>query len=70
MVTPDEEVTLTRLIRGGDEAALHKLTRANLRFEVSVSKKFQKQGLPLNIYQEIFQSLKQQSPLVWSQILV
>lgn len=48
MVTPDEEVTLTRLIRGGDEAALHKLTRANLRFVVSVSKKFQNQGLPLN----------------------
>jgi len=48
MVTPEEEVTLTRLIRGGDEAALHKLTGANLRFVVSVSKKFQNQGLPLN----------------------
>lgn len=48
MVTADEEVTLTRLIRGGDQAALHKLTRANLRFVVSVSKKFQNQGLPLN----------------------
>lgn len=47
MVTPDEEVTLTRLIREGDEAALHKLTRANLRFVVSVSKKFQNQGLTL-----------------------
>lgn len=48
MVTPDEEVTLTRLIREGDQAALHKLTQANLRFVVSVSKKFQNQGLTLN----------------------
>ncbi|XHR97406.1 RNA polymerase sigma factor RpoD/SigA [Mucilaginibacter sp. UC70_90] len=48
MVTPEEEVTLTCLIRGGDEAALHKLIRANLRFVISVSKKFQNQGLPLN----------------------
>lgn len=48
MVTSDEEVKLTRLIREGDQAALHKLTRANLRFVVSVSKKFQNQGLPLN----------------------
>jgi RNA polymerase primary sigma factor len=48
MVTADEEVTLTRLIRQGDQAALHKLTRANLRFVVSVSKKFQNQGLSLN----------------------
>lgn len=48
MVTAEEEVTLTRLIRQGDEAALHKLAQANLRFVVSVSKKFQNQGLPLN----------------------
>ncbi|WP_214070573.1 RNA polymerase sigma factor RpoD/SigA [Mucilaginibacter sp. dw_454] len=48
MVTPDEEVTLTRKIREGDQAALHKLTQANLRFVVSVSKKFQNQGLTLN----------------------
>ena len=48
MITPDEEVTLTQLIRQGDQAALHKLTRANLRFVVSVSKKFQNQGLSLN----------------------
>src|ERR1700744_54604 len=48
MVTPDEEVRLTQLIREGDQAALHKLTRANLRFVVSVSKKFQNQGLSLN----------------------
>jgi RNA polymerase primary sigma factor len=48
MVTPDEEVRLTQLIRAGDQAALHKLTQANLRFVVSVSKKFQNQGLTLN----------------------
>lgn len=48
MVTADEEVKLTRLIRDGDQGALHKLTRANLRFVVSVSKKFQNQGLSLN----------------------
>ncbi len=48
MVTADEEVTLTRLIRNGDQVALHKLAGANLRFVVSVSKKFQNQGLSLN----------------------
>jgi RNA polymerase primary sigma factor len=48
MITPDEEVTLTRLIRAGDQAALDKLARSNLRFVVSVSKKFQNQGLTLN----------------------
>jgi RNA polymerase primary sigma factor len=48
MVTAEEEVTLTRLIRQGDQAALQKLTKANLRFVVSVSKKFQNQGLTLN----------------------
>lgn len=47
MVTADEEVTLTQMIRQGDQAALHKLTRANLRFVVSVAKKFQNQGLSL-----------------------
>jgi len=48
MITPDEEVKLTQLIRAGDQAALDKLARANLRFVVSVSKKFQNQGLTLN----------------------
>src|SRR6202042_938922 len=47
MISPDEEVTLTRLIRAGDQAALDKLARSNLRFVVSVSKKFQNQGLTL-----------------------
>jgi len=48
MVTADEEVILTQKIRQGDQAALRQLTCANLRFVVSVSKKFQNQGLSLN----------------------
>ena len=36
MITPDEEVRLTQLIRAGDQAALDKLARSNLRFVVSV----------------------------------
>lgn len=48
MITVEEEINLMRLIRAGDRAALHKLTNANLRFVVSVSKKFQNQGLTLN----------------------
>src|ERR1700748_3114070 len=47
MVTAAEEELFAQLIRGRDPAALHKLTRANLRFVVSVSKKFQNQGLSL-----------------------
>jgi RNA polymerase primary sigma factor len=47
MITIDEETRLARRIRGGDQAALDKLTRANLRFVVSVAKQYQNQGLPL-----------------------
>lgn len=47
MITADDEVVLTQLIRQGDQVALHRLTRANLRFVVSVAKKFQNQGLSL-----------------------
>jgi RNA polymerase primary sigma factor len=47
MVTADEEVTLAQKIREGDQAALERLTKANLRFVVSVAKKYQYQGLPL-----------------------
>lgn len=47
MITIDEETRLARRIREGDQAALDKLTRANLRFVVSVAKQYQNQGLPL-----------------------
>lgn len=48
MLSADEEAELARRIRMGDEAALEKLTRANLRFVVSVAKQYQNQGLSLS----------------------
>lgn len=47
LITAEEEVRLARLIRDGDEAALEKLTKSNLRFVVSVAKQYQNQGLTL-----------------------
>lgn len=47
MITPQEEVILAQRIRQGDQLALNKLTRANLRFVVSVAKQYQNQGLSL-----------------------
>ena len=46
-MSPDEEVELAQRIRKGDKEALEKLTRANLRFVVSVAKQYQNQGLSL-----------------------
>ena len=48
MINADEEVELAQKIRDGDELALQKLARANLRFVVSVAKQYQGQGLTLS----------------------
>jgi len=47
MISPEEEVELGRLIKTGDQQAIDKLTKANLRFVVSVAKQYQNQGLSL-----------------------
>ncbi|MCP4551905.1 MAG: sigma-70 family RNA polymerase sigma factor [Bacteroidetes bacterium] len=47
LISADEEVILAQKIKAGDEQALEKLTKANLRFVVSVAKQYQNQGLSL-----------------------
>jgi RNA polymerase primary sigma factor len=48
LISSDSEAELARMIRGGDTIALEKLTKANLRFVVSVAKQYQNRGLSLN----------------------
>jgi RNA polymerase primary sigma factor len=47
LLSPQEEITLAQRIKKGDQKALEKLTKANLRFVVSVAKQYQNQGLSL-----------------------
>ena len=47
LLDPEEEIELARRIKKGDQKALEKLTKANLRFVVSVAKQYQNQGLSL-----------------------
>ena len=47
LISPEEEVKLARQIKQGDQRALDRLTKANLRFVVSVAKQYQNQGLSL-----------------------
>ena len=48
MISIEEEVELAQRIRKGDRKALERLTKANLRFVVSVAKQYQNQGLSLS----------------------
>ena len=58
LITVEEEVELAQRIKKGDQEALEKLTKANLRFVVSVAKQYQNQGLSLpDLINELNQGL-------------
>ena len=47
LLSPKEEIELTRKVKNGDEKAIKKLIESNLRFVISVAKQYQGKGLPL-----------------------
>lgn len=47
LATPEEEIELSKRIKNGDTAAINRLVEANLRFVISVAKKYQNKGIPL-----------------------
>ena len=59
LLTPEEEIELARKIKKDDQTALEKLTKANLRFVVSVAKQYQNQGLSLgDLIKEVVRSFE------------
>lgn len=48
LLTPQEEIALARRVRAGDQEAMQELAKRNLRFVISVAKKYQNRGLPLS----------------------
>jgi len=69
LLTPDEEIELAIKIKKGDRASLDKLTKANLRFVVSVAKQFQNQGLSLGDLLKQLKDLMKQEVLNLSLML-
>ena len=47
LLSPEEEIELTKRVKEGDEKAIKKLIESNLRFVISVAKQYQGKGLPL-----------------------